>query len=300
MKLNRGSIGDGTLYLLVLLFVLVSGSVLLVGSLPKVDPPPSGSSVIILSPSAEPTRSQLQLYTFYGATVTPTSSPVSQQMQSCGHTTALTEEPQTLYAYTVGASPASGNELALKVFYADEWPLTLGSGSVSPMTKQPSDHVSPPNVGDTSARDGAGLPYFPSVFLTDTTTNANYTSGDAENGGTPQIPTDVYGSWKPLGTPTDPLSMGNGNGNSIASGADPMPANPNGPSYNGGMGGLGSINIGGSMALDQTAEIIWKISALRYKGQPLQSGHSYRAEVILHDGDRDGDIGEACVAFKAT
>lgn len=301
--LERGEVADGALYVVVILVVIGSAGFLFSGSLPSPRTPKTiGQQVMVLSPSPQNARSNLQLYTFNGVPVTPTSSPVaiapSGSLEDCGNNLAFTSEPQTLYAYNVGASAASGNQLALKVFYSDEWPLTLGSGTVSPMNQQPSDHVSNPNVGDTSQRDSAGLPYFPSVFLTDVTSNAKDNSGDAEKGGTPQKPNDVYGAWKALGM-SDPLTMGSGNGNTIASGADPMPSTPNGPGYMAGgiFGGTG-MNFGGSSALEWTAEIIWNVSGLQAKGQPLQSGHTYRAEVVLHDGDKDGDIGEACANIK--
>jgi hypothetical protein len=44
-------------------------------------------------------------------------------------------------------------------------------------------------------------------------------------------------------------------------------------------------------------EVRWNLSALTVNGQPLQSGHTYRVQYIVHDGDQNktgGDVGQAC------
>jgi hypothetical protein len=45
------------------------------------------------------------------------------------------------------------------------------------------------------------------------------------------------------------------------------------------------------------AETRWDIDALKTAGV-LQSGHTYRLQFMVHDGDQNksgGDVGEACV-----
>ena len=64
-------------------------------------------------------------------------------------------------------------------------------------------------------------------------------------------------------------------------------------------GTFGSQYAGFGATGGWSAEMVWNISGLLNKGQPLIAGHAYRAEIILHDGDRDGDIGEACVNISA-
>lgn len=285
-KVNKGEVGDGALYVVLILLVAVGMGSILVGNLPTVRAPKTGQQVSIIPPSAGPTQNELQLYTFKGVPI-PSTVP---GLMNCGYAVSGTSEPSVLYAYTVDSSAASGNQLALKVFYTDEWPLTLGSGSVSPMTQMP-DHVANPNVGDRSAKDSNNFPYFPAVFMSDVTNDANNKSGDAQNGGTPQSPGDVYGAWKALGG-SDPLQKNNGNGTNVGPGADGLPTTPNGPIYTD--PSLSKDALKGTISEQYTAEIIWKIANLTYGGQPLQSGHSYRAEVIIHDGDKDGDIGIAC------
>src|SRR5581483_10127090 len=100
--------------------------------------------------------------------------------------------------------------------------------------------------------------------------------------GTPVSPSDVYGSWKAFGA-GDPSQPNAAN----LAGADPWPAS-NGP-----VGDEGHD-------VSYTSEIILKLTDLRLNGQPLTPGHTYRAEIVIHDGDQTGDIGEACVGFQMT
>jgi hypothetical protein len=253
--------------------------------------PAYNNNLVALSPAPpDPnvTTDSLQLRTFYGATITPyptaAGGPVGGtnplQYQDCGHVLIGKTEPEIMWAFDLNSSAASGNQMAIKAFYADEHALTLGSGTVSPMTKQPADHIINPNVGDLTQRDPNKLPFAPSVFLTDTTTTPNADTGDAENGGTPLPPSDVFGSWKALGA-ADPSQPNAAN----LAGGDAWPPS-NGPTGDEGH----DVNY--------TDEIIWKLSDLKLNGQPLTPGHTYRAEIVIHDGDSTGDIGEACVGFQ--
>lgn len=298
-KNEAGSISNGALYFFILLTVAI-GALLTGGVAVNQQGPVTGEPVAINIPLVTKAQNNLQLYTFIGATYTPTPLPTVQPTKSsspvmadCGHIITQTREPQILYAYELSSSAASGNQTAVKVWYDDEWPLTLGSGSVSQMKVQPGDHITGPNVGDQTARDPSNLPYFPALFLTDITTNPQDQSGDAESGGTPILPDDVYGAWKPLGAP-ERLGTNDCNGTYLA-GGDALPANPNGPQ---GVGAAFSGPWNRGVDTTCTAEIIWKIPNLKLKSQPLVSGHIYRAEFIIHDGDRDGDVGEACVTIN--
>jgi len=269
--------------------------------IPSTVPPKPGQEVVIISPTPGEAKNNLQLYALEGATITPTSPPLptspppTTNIAECGNTINHRTEMGILYAFEVSSSPASGNTPAIKVFYQDEWPLTLGKGNISQMKQQPADHVSNPNVGDKTAKDSSGLPYFPAVYLTDVTTNKTDTSGDAEKGGIGNAPSDVYGNWYALqsglfGGPPPMLGLSDGNQNNLGPGADPWPSHSNGPS--------GGFLFG--MAKGYADEIIWKLSDLKLRSQSLQAGHTYRAEFIIHDGDRDGDVGEGCVTFTST
>jgi len=147
-------------------------------------------------------------------------------------------------------------------------------------------HVSPPNVGDTSRRDVNSFPYYPALFVSDVTTDSNNRSGDAENGGTPHIPSDVYGAWKTytslnqnpwLGIPTQ-------NETNLGPGADSFPTSSN-----------VTFTSFGQKPVEQgySAEIVWKVDDLG-----LTQGHNYRAEFILHDGDVEGDVSEGCAFIR--
>jgi hypothetical protein len=100
-----------------------------------------------------------------------------------------------------------------------------------------------------------------------------------QNGGSAYDPVAIFGSWKSatedashVGTPatTDPMA----NNLNLTSSADPIPANS---------------CVGDKYG----AELRFEVG--------LISGHSYRIQVIAHDGDQNkgGDSGEACAIFCA-
>lgn len=132
------------------------------------------------------------------------------------------------------------------------------------------------NFGNESTRDKDKLPYFPSLFVSDITTDSNNKSGDAQSGGVPYKPDEIYGTWKALNAENP-----KGNGLKLG-GPDIFPQQTN---------MLNLINAKNALKLYNqfTAEIIWKVDNLG-----LTPGHTYRAQFILHDGDREGDIGEGC------
>ena len=44
-------------------------------------------------------------------------------------------------------------------------------------------------------------------------------------------------------------------------------------------------------------EARWNVSDLSCNGVPLQKGHTYRMQFMVHDGDQNktgGDVGQAC------
>jgi hypothetical protein len=290
---NHGSVIDkGAIYVVVFLTLIIFGSYMIVGgTLPAKLPQANTNLVDLYIPTAEPTKGGLQLYTFYGSTPTPrpTKPPhqvpplTGPQLIDCKRELSGSQESSMIWGYLLDSSPASGNELALKVFYTNKHALVLGSGAVSQMQKHPADHVANPSFGDTSVRDDDNFPIFPAIFLTDITTAKTGTSGDAQAGGEPNAPSDIYGAWKALGA-NDPQS----NGRDLGPGADAWPT-ANGPA--------------GSHDSNFVAEIVWKLSALEARdpvtGQfaPLKPGNIYRVQIVLHDGGDPTDIGVACLQF---
>ena len=191
-----------------------------------------------------------------------------------------TTEPYILWAMAPDPGVAVEAGGSIKLWYNDELPLTLGSGNISDNN---SDHILNPNVGDENARDSNNFPYFPALFLTDITDDPNNRSGDAQKGGKPYKPDEVWGAWKHLGsTGTIPPP----NNLTLPGGADPFPANSN-IKFDAGRGTYRSRET------SYGAEIIWKVNNLK-----LVPGRIYRAQFIIHDGDRDGDIGEGCTAIQ--
>ncbi len=192
-----------------------------------------------------------------------------------------TRESSVAWALSPGPDENIGAGGKIKLWYTDELPLTLGKGNVSPY--DPSNHIINPNVGDESARDINNFPYFPSLFITDVTSNPSDTSGDAENGGTPHKPDEIWGTWKAAGGYGSSVPP---NKQDLPSGADPFPAESNLKFKD---GTIISVALGQNYG----SEIIWQVDNLG-----LTSGHTYRVQFIVHDGDFEGDIGEGCTTIK--
>jgi hypothetical protein len=211
---------------------------------------------------------------------------VVPKIEDCGHAFKGTNEGDVLWAIDPGPGQFAGQGGSIKVFYADEHPITLGAGSVSPNTANP-DHIISPNVGDTSKKDVNGFPYFPALFISDITDNPDNQSGDVQNGGVASPPDEIYGTWKPLGNG----ARENKNKLNLGSGADPFPNESNLIEVTGRSGK-------GPREPYTSAEVIWKVDNLKADGQPLINGHAYRVQIILHDGDFAGDIGQTCTTVR--
>lgn len=174
-----------------------------------------------------------------------------------------------------------GNHLGM--FYNDEHAMTLGvNPGVTAMTKNP-DHAPSPSVGDTTAADPSGRPEFPSAFVTDTTSDPNSTAGDWQQlttNGSAISPSDLFGTWK----------AATKSGTSIKPGPDPAKNN-----WNLGTGADAVPLLNGALPKNEGfgTEAEWTVSKLG-----LLSGHTYRIEFMVHDGDQSntgGDAGEACI-----
>jgi hypothetical protein len=202
---------------------------------------------------------------------------------SCGYPAASFVESTTICAINAvgggGAKPA-----IVQVFYNDEHALTLGCATsanpVSPLSTDP-DAVHYPQTGDPACTDTLGRPLRPVLYVTDISDDSMCTAGDQQKGGPAYDPIAVFGTWKSategdggVGTPAmmDPMqNMWN-----LTSSADTPPA-----------GVMTTCKEG------YTAELRFEVG--------LISGHSYRLQVMAHDGDQNkgGDSGERCAIFCA-
>jgi hypothetical protein len=200
--------------------------------------------------------------------------------------------------------PAGGAPMGtIQVFYSDDHAITLGVREVDvkdttgamtvasfPVSALPSDPgtVTNPMVGttmltgDDSGLDGSLRPMWPALFVTDTTTDATSRAGDWQEGGVPLEPSAVFGSWKGAVRVVDKTM----NPPTASITPDPDP-NPN------------HWNLGGGDPVPRGLPDQGFGFEARFE-VPLQAGHTYRVQVIVHDGDQikvGGDAGEACVLY---
>ncbi len=77
-KQLRGDISTGAIFTIILLFIIIVASIFLVGTITPENqiPTPTGSSVVIVKPSPDAAKNDLQLYTFQGITVTPAPTSI--------------------------------------------------------------------------------------------------------------------------------------------------------------------------------------------------------------------------------
>jgi hypothetical protein len=237
-------------------------------------------------------------------------SPGAVVITSCGYPYA-SGNPLTSVSFNESTvlrviEPSGGYPFArIRLFYNDEHALTLGVRSVvvktATGTTATSYPVTPLNVdpgsatypatganaltGAQSGLDPVGRPMWPVLYVTDVTADPNSTAGDWQQGGTPWSPTAIFGTWKAAVRSVDETVTPNVV--SVTPDADPA---KNGWSLGGGdpvPSGLSDEGYG--------AEVRWDVV--------LQPGHSYRIQVMVHDGDQNksgGDSGEACVNFCAS
>ena len=215
-----------------------------------------------------------------GITIPPATSP----NDNCGYPATSFIESTTICG--INAVGGSGTKPAIiQVFYNDEHALTLGCATstnpVSALSPDPGA-VSYPQTGDPACVDTLGRPLRPVLFVTDISSDANCKAGDLQQGGTAYDPIAIFGSWKSatedaahVGTPVTVEPAKNNWG--LTTSADPVPMSAMTACMNQGYG-----------------------TELRYE-VGLISGHSYRFQMIAHDGDQNkgGDSGEACAVFCA-
>jgi len=216
-------------------------------------------------------------------------------------TSTTFNENEVLRAIRPGGSWPHG---VVQMFYNDEHAMTLGvrqvvvkstSGTTTtdyPITElatDPGSSTAPQTGttilgGDQSGLDPSLRPMWPSLFVTDISTNPGSRAGDWQQGGVPVAPGAIFGSWKAAvrtvdktktpATVTITPDKDPTKNNWTLPGGDPIPT------------GLENEGYG--------SEVRWDVT--------LIPGHSYRLQVLVHDGDQNkagGDSGEACVLFCA-
>ncbi|MFC1643264.1 hypothetical protein ACFL5O_11365, partial [Myxococcota bacterium] len=212
-------------------------------------------------------------------------------LDNCGYAASSFAENVILCA--INASGGGRVPAQIQVFYNDEHALTLGcSSAANPVTPPPASvgEAYFPQTGDPGCLDVQGRPLRPVLYITDISEDPTCTAGDLQMGGTPYDPVAVFGTWKtadPTGTPTDnPMPL---NYWDLGSLADPVipEATSACPCEPGSCVTFGHTGRGYGTELRFEAGLI--------------GGHSYRLQVVLHDGDQTqgGDAGEACVVFCA-
>jgi hypothetical protein len=125
---------------------------------------------------------------------------------------------------------------------------------------------------------------WPSLFVSDISTDPSNRSGDWQQGGAPISPNAIFGSWKAAVRTVDNTKTPS----VVTITPDADPAKNNWMLAGGDTPPSGLANEGFG------AEARWNVS--------LVPGHSYRLQVLVHDGDQNkggGDSGEACVLFCA-
>ena len=246
-----------------------------------------------------------------GAAGAGTTCSSSQQtlVVDCGYpysssnplTSVVFNESEVLRAIQPSGSASSG---VVRLFYNDEHAMTLGvrsvvvttaSGStstdypVSPLLTVPGSVTNPSTgtnmlIGLENGLDASLRPMWPALYITDVSTSKTSRGGDWQQGGRPYTPNAVYGSWKAAVRTVD--QSVSPNTATITPDAD--------PAKNGWDLGGPDTAPQGLTSQGYGAEVVWNV--------PFTAGHSYRVQVLVHDGDQNqvgGDTGEACVLFCA-
>jgi hypothetical protein len=228
------------------------------------------------------------------ATCTPgiTIPTATSTTDSCGYAATTFKEN----AFICGIYATGGGAVPVQIqgFFNDEWPLTLGCATtanpVSPLPTAGIGDLFYPQLGDPTCNDTAGRPMRPSLFITDITQDPNCKTGDQQSGGLPYDAIGVFGTWTyaTAGTPVRPANLAK-NYWTLGTGADPLPTSVSNqcPCTAQSCPGSGLTGKG------YGAEVLYEAG--------LISGHSYRLQIMGHDGDQTqgGDSGEACVIFCA-
>ena len=233
-----------------------------------------------------------------GAIVTGCGYPYASNVAL---TSVVFNESEVLRAIRPSIDVSGG---IVTLLYDDEHAMTLGvrqvvvqtaAGTsstdypVSPLAASPSSVLNPQTgtnalLGDNSGLDPSLRPLWPVLYVTDVTKDPSSRAGDWQMGGRPINPNAVYGTWKSavrtVDKTTSPAAV------SVTPDADPAKNDWN--------LGINDPIPSGVKNEGWSSEVKWSVT--------FQPGHSYRLQVIVHDGDQNksgGDCGEACIVFCA-
>ncbi|MFN2603584.1 MAG: hypothetical protein ABR582_12615 [Gemmatimonadaceae bacterium] len=245
---------------------------------------------------------------FYGVSNARTTAPFneSEVLTGFGLTTGVLHGWYTdEHAMTLGVdSIYVNNKNTPDLFYGvsnrpADYAIALMAGNAtssttagvvgSPFVKEGRIGTTSDPVGLANAVDAAGRPLRPGLYLTDLTVNGvNSKAGDWQMGNdNPVQPTALYGTWKAAIITID--NTKNPTTTKLVPRAD--------PSKNHKVVGPGGTNPPAA-AIDNgySTDVQWTVASLG-----LTSGHAYRAQFIVHDGDQNnsgGDVGQACVNIQ--
>ncbi len=172
--------------------------------------------------------------------------------------------------------------------------LTTAGFAGSPFVPEGRVGTSSAPVGLGNAIDPAGRALRPGIYLTDLTAagNVNSKAGDWQMGNdNPVAPTGVYGTWKGA-----TITIDNTHTPAVTS-----LVNRADPAKNHKVVGAGGTNPPAS-AIDNgySTDNQWNLTTLVAQSV-LITGHAYRAQFIVHDGDQNksgGDVGQACINIQ--
>ena len=209
----------------------------------------------------------------------------------------------------IASSATLGANDSIRVYYSDEHALMLGiyqinqSGGTSKYPISPSPQngvpglVTQPQVGATDINGAnagvdtltcgepdCGRPMYPALFITDITTRPQSLAGDWQFHGIPIPPDAVLGVWKGSTRSVD----------SSGTASIKVDADPHANHFNIGPGE--TFPTAQAREFGFTAELKWNVANLK-----LESGHTYRAQFMVHDGDQNrsgGDVGQGCALIK--
>lgn len=276
--INFGGVEAGTTF--VVIFVLVAslvGFILIGGELPRMDNNKIGEPVAILTNPPEDPKQNLQLYTFLGATNTP--SPLPPIGNGCAKSQFNTEDE-----ILVGSDPAPGAATSglIRVWVTDELaPRIAPNEIIDPITGQIT------TIGDRTARDhdsdGNGMFLWePSIYVKPAT--GELPSGPFCDETKPEckafFPILVKGDYN---SDSDFFNLRNSSkGPEIDKDWENF---KNGPGMANSPGGYRYGQI-----LPYMAEFVWDTSKFG-----LKPGN-YWAQFVIHDGDTN--LGISCINIK--
>jgi hypothetical protein len=233
-----------------------------------------------------------------GASAAPAAAAAND---TCGYpSSSFTESTVMRWAQING----TGSSAQFAAYANDEAGLLLGVNGATPLSSATSNgansfHASNASGGSTTTLDPSGRPFYPALYITDLTThplNGGTGAGDFQNGGAPRnlksgspFVDDVFGTWTTATlnggtyTATKPKTK---NDWTLGSGSD----QPVGTTF----AAMGDEGFG--------SEVRWNVNELTdSNGQTLKPGHTYRIQVLEHDGDQNkagGDAGEFCATLQ--